>query len=260
MAVIGAAFGLGVIVGPGIGAALATFGLLTPVYLSASLALVNALFVAWRLPEPERAETAPSDAPLWTTGRRLWPLLLIALATSVAAVSMEQTIAFHFQDRLALSARDTARYVGIALVAYGVVAVIVQGFVVRRFAFKPRTLLFLGVPIACVGMAGLALAHSFGSLTVALGLQGLGQGFTGPGVTSAISLGVGEDEQGAAAGLNSAAQAMGRLLGPLAGTALYQWIPALPYWFGSGLLALVCLVLVLRRSVARDQAVKAAVR
>src|SRR5262245_8364112 len=54
MALVGAAFGLAVIFGPAIGAALSTISLLAPVYASATLALLNALFVWWRLPEPPR--------------------------------------------------------------------------------------------------------------------------------------------------------------------------------------------------------------
>ena len=59
MAVIGAAFGLGIICGPGIGAGVASLfdDLLAPVWLSASVAALNALFVATSLPEPTRRTT-----------------------------------------------------------------------------------------------------------------------------------------------------------------------------------------------------------
>jgi MFS family permease len=141
MAVIGAAFGLGVIFGPGIGAALAHFGLLLPVYLSASLAVVNAVYVWRRLPEPTRAtpSSVTSDAP--KVLRRLWPLLALGLAVTIAAVSMEQTVAFLFQDRLQLDPRSTSKYVGIALVIYGMTAVFAQGVIVRRLRWGPRALL-----------------------------------------------------------------------------------------------------------------------
>ncbi len=59
----------------------------------------------------------------------------------------------------------------------------------------------------------------------------------------ALSLAVRDEEQGAVAGYNSSAQALGRMLGPVGGTALYQLKPAYPYAAGSGLLVVVLLVL-----------------
>lgn len=252
MAVIGAAFGLGIIFGPGIGAVLAHFGLLVPIYVSASVAVLNALFVWRRLPEPDR-KPSRDQAPSKASARRWLPLLAMALAITIAAVSMEQTIAFCIQDRLHLSARGTPRYVGLALVVYGVVAVLMQGFVVRRFAWSPRTLLRVGVPIAALGLVCLAFAHGFAALTGALALQGVGQGLALPGITSAISLEAPDDQQGVAAGFNSSAQALGRLLGPLAGTALYEWRAASPYLFGSGLLLAVILALAMRPRLGAGQ-------
>ncbi len=246
MAVIGAAFGLGIIFGPGIGAALAQLGLLVPVFVSAGLAVLNALFVWWRLPEPARRDRGEQRS-MRATARTLWPLLAVALAVSVAAVSMEQTIAFLFQDRLALSAEDTAKYVGSALVVYGLVAVFVQGFVVRRFGFRPRALVLAGIPLACLGLIALVMARRFVALTAALALQGVGQGLTLPGLTSAISLAASEEDQGVAAGLNSATQALGRFVGPLCGTALYQLDAPMPYLFGAGLLAIAVVTVALTR-------------
>ncbi|MCS7195023.1 MAG: MFS transporter, partial [Meiothermus sp.] len=94
-AVLGAAFGLGIIFGPAIGAGLAQFGLLTPVVFSAGLALLNAAFVGWALPESHRPEARPE-----TTTRLSWrdprvlPLLAVGLSISLASVAMEQTVAF----------------------------------------------------------------------------------------------------------------------------------------------------------------------
>jgi MFS family permease len=244
MALIGAAFGLGIIFGPGIGAALATFGLLVPVVVSATLAVINAAFVWRMLPETER-KPRPDEAVVSPRDRRLWPLLSLAVAVTLSSVAMEQTIAFYFQDRLSLSAEGTARSVGIALVLYGLVAVFAQGYVIRRFRFSPRTLMLTGVPIAIAGFALLVFADAFAELSVALSLQGLGQGFAMPGVTAALSLSVGEHEQGVVAGYNSAAQALGRLAGPLVGTGLYQVAPTYPYVFSACVLSLVLLALLL---------------
>ena len=247
MAVIGAAFGLGIIFGPAIGAGLARLSLLAPIYFSAGLAVLNGLFILWRLQEPERRAAAAERQDLSPLAAKAWPLLSVSMAVSLASVAMEQTIAFYFQDRLRLSAQRTAQAVGIALVCYGIVAVVAQGLLVRRFRWSPRQLLAGGLPCALTGFAALIFAHEALGLTVALALSGFGQGLTMPGVTAAISLTGRDDEQGAIAGLNSSAQALGRLLGPMIGTALYQVRPEYPYAFSALLLSGVLLVLLTSR-------------
>ncbi len=244
MAVIGAAFGLGVIVGPGLGGLLAKIHLLAPVYFSAGLALLNALFVYLTLPEPKRHVHLETRPVLKPHDPRILPLLAAGLVVSLASVMMETTVAFYFQDRLGLDAKATARAVATALVVYGLAAVFVQGFLIRRFKWPPRLLLGLGLPLSLLGFLTFVFAHDFGTLTLALVLQGVGQGLSAPGITAALSLAVGEHEQGLVAGLNSSAQALGRMLGPLLGTGLYQWIaPSAPYVLSASLLVLVGLLL-----------------
>lgn len=257
MAVIGAAFGSGVIFGPGIGAGLSTLtgNLLAPVYFSASVAVLNAIFVAIMLPEPERHAESGGGSSGRVVGKLVWPLLIVGLCATLASVAMEQTVAFTFQDRLGLDDVGTAQTVGIALMGYGVVAVIAQGFIVRRFGFSPIVLLRSGLPIALGGFVLFIFASNFAELTGALLLQGFGQGLILPGVTAGLSLAVSDQDQGAVAGLNSASQGLGRTLGPVVGTGLYQIRNDLPYVFSASLLALVLLVVLVKPSVAPREAV-----
>lgn len=252
MALIGAAFGLGVIFGPPIGGGLAhlTGNLLAPVYFSVAIAFLNALFVAWKLPEPARKRDETARAPLVALARKIWPLLVAGFAATFASVAMEQTIAFYFQDRLGLDAMQTTVVVAWALMGYGVVAVVAQGFLVRRFTMSPLALLRTGLPIGLVGFVIFVFATGYGPLIGALLIQGLGQGLTLPGVTSAVSLAVGEDDQGSVAGLNSSAQGLARTLGPLVGTGLYQMKMELPYVFSAIVLALVFGVVLVRPGIA----------
>ncbi|AFV76925.1 MFS transporter [Thermus oshimai] len=241
MALLGAAFGLGVILGPALGAGLASlFGLLAPVFFSAGLALLNALFVHLALPE-SRGKVTKEPARLSPWDRRVFPLLLLGFALNLSSVALEQTVAFHFQDRLGLDALKTAQRVGLALFFYGVVAVFIQGFLVRALRPPPRVLLLLGLPVGALGFLVLAFGQGFWALALGLVLQGAGQALAAPGVTAALSLAVGEEEQGAVAGLSSAAQALGRMLGPLLGTGLYRLFPEGPYLLGAFLLLLALL-------------------
>jgi MFS family permease len=255
MALIGAAFGLGVIFGPAIGAGLhyATGNLLAPVYFSVAIAFLNAIFVAWKLPEPERKRDESGSAPLASIALKIWPLLAAGFATTLASVAMEQTIAFYFQDRLHLDAGGTTTVVGLALMGYGVVAVFAQGFLVRRFSMTPLTLMRAGLPIGLSGFVIFVFATGYGPLIGALLIQGLGQGLTLPGVTSAMSLAVGENDQGSVAGLNSSAQGLARTLGPLVGTGLYEIRMELPYVFSAIVLALVFAVVLVHPRIAPNR-------
>ncbi|MFK7987738.1 MAG: MFS transporter [Sandaracinaceae bacterium] len=252
MAVIGAAFGLGIIFGPGIGAGLASLfdDLLAPVWFSAGVAALNAVFVATSLPEPERRVTKTASRGARVLAKKVWPILLVGLGATVASVAMEQTIAFTYQDRLGLTGTGTAQAVGLALLAYGIVAVIAQGFIVRRFRLPPRTLLRVGLPFALVGFVVFIFAEETVGLTIALCLQGLGQGLMLPGVTAACSLAVSDSEQGVVAGLNSSAQGLGRTIGPIVGPVLYQQVnDQAPYVFSAALLGVMGIIVLLRPQI-----------
>ncbi len=235
MALLGAAFGLGIILGPGLGAALASgLGLLAPVFFSSLLAFLNALF-AWRfLPESRPQERL--EARLFPWRPEILALLALGLVLNLSSVALEQTVAFLYQDRLGLTPEATPARVGLALFLYGLVAVFIQGFLVRKYAWPPRTLLRWGLPLGGLGFALLAWGEGFWALTLGLLLQGAGQALALPGVTAGLSLAVGEGEQGQAAGLNASVQALGRMLGPLLGTGLYRLDPSYPYLLGGGLL------------------------
>jgi len=251
MALIGAAFGLGVIFGPGIGALFSKVSLLAAVYFSSGVAFFNGAFVWFFLPESKRAGSGSPPRAMLHVAASVWPILAMGLTLSLASVAMEQTISFYFQDRLHLTNHQTPMKVGIALVLYGIVAVIAQGFLVRRYKWSPLKLMLLGIPIALAGYVLLIFAHQFLFLTCALATQGLGQGLAMPGVTAGVSLAVGEDDQGVVAGLNSSTQAFGRMLGPLVGTGLYEIRREFPYLLSSALLVLVLLALVANRGLQR---------
>jgi len=236
MALVGAAFGLGIVFGPGIGALLAPFGLLVPVFASVSVAVLNGVFVAIWLPEPKRRAAVGGVTATGHLFVRAWPVLAVGFAVTLASVSMEQTVAFLFQDVLHLSGEHTARTVGTGLVLYGAAAVIAQGVVVRRVKLSPARLLLFGIPTSLLGFVLMSLASSPPLLDAALVLLGFGQGLSMPGISAALSLSARDDEQGEVAGLNSAALALGRTVGPVLGTGLYDYRHRAPFEFSAMLL------------------------
>lgn len=233
IALLGAANGLGLIGGPVLAAALVGFGLLVPYYVTAALALVAA-FTVWRgLPATRRRTAATGRAREAATVKlfdaRVWPFLLVGFLTLIALVTAQVTAGFYFQDRLGLTAEAAAQAVGFALFASGVAIVVTQAGIIRALKPAPVTLLRLGLPLLVASFVVMPLASSLLPLLAAYSLLGFGVGFILPGYVSGASLAVGEDEQGAVAGLVGTAQGFGSVLGPLLGTTLYSVGITLPY-------------------------------
>src|SRR4051812_15526199 len=84
MALIGGAFGLGVIFGPLIGAAFSLVSLLAAVYFSASVAFLNAVFVWFLLPESKRLVSGDPPNATGHVASLVWPLLTIGFTLSLA--------------------------------------------------------------------------------------------------------------------------------------------------------------------------------
>jgi DHA1 family tetracycline resistance protein-like MFS transporter len=254
IAAIQGANGLGLVVGPALGGLLAGISLLAPLYLAPTLILLVALLI-WRLlPEPPKRADLESSPRLSPVDGRVWPFLLVGFTLFLSLGVANMTVGFLFQDRLVLAAQETARAVGLALLATGLAAALAQLVLVPKLDWSPPTLIRVGIPVKALGFSLLVFADGFVPLTLALVLVGLGFGLAVPGYTAAPTLLVGDDEQGGVAGLISATNGLAFVLGPLLGTALYGLRPEYPYVFSVVILAMI-LVFVLAsprvRSLAR---------
>lgn len=247
MGLIGAAFGLGIVFGPAIGALLSGFGLLAPVYFSAGLGLVTAVFahVALRETRTPSGDTASARLSLDLLARPGVALLLtVSMLYTLASVGMEQTLGFFVQDRLSVAGEEATRTIGAMLTIFGLVAALVQGGLRRTLGrVGPARLIPLGLIVMGAGMFLIPTGGSFWAITAALGVVGLGSALLGPSLAAALSLRASEDEQGRVAGLNSSALALGRMLGPIIGTGLYQHVsPSGPYVFSGAVLIVLLAV------------------
>ncbi|MBA4533185.1 MFS transporter [Brevibacillus halotolerans] len=238
MAMIGAASGIGFLIGPAMGAALSGIHLLFPIVVAAVLSLFAALMVYVRIPRfTPKSSGKRNKLNLRKPGIR--PYLLIALCMMSAIVMLQVTAGFYVQDKFGLDSKDTALWVGISLFCVGFMMALVQIIVIRKRSFMPRTLLRIGLPILGGGLLLLVFINNLFSFVLAFLLLGVGGGFAMPGYTAGVSLASGEEEQGAAAGLTTAATGVGSFVAPIAGTALYQIQPEAPYWVGFLVVALL---------------------
>lgn len=234
VATLGAAFGLGTSIGPGIGSALVVFGLFAPFYFTAALAFASAAAIWLLLPERTRPRVRlEHKTRLKWHDRRIWPFIIFGLGINTAGTIPIQTVGYLFIDVLHFSPEVAPQYTGIGLVASSLAALFAQLVIVQRFNISARALTRWGTVIGFASFALFAVGHQFGPLVMALVISGLGFGMVRPGYAAAASLAVDPEEQGAIAGITGATSGAGFIFGPMIATSLYRVAPAAPYICGA---------------------------
>lgn len=223
VAIIGAAFGFGMILGPASAALLVAWGVLVPLYVIAALAFLGALIATLFL-KPEDSTDDESDRGPEVSIKLgpIIPLMICALAVFVAVSALQQTMAFYVQDYLGVDAEAAARATGICFVAMAVTTLLTQGLLLQILKLSPAALLTLGLPLMLVGTALYAFPLNFSQIILAAAILGVGFGLVNPGLMAAASLKAGDQSQGSVAGLIQAMMAGGYVIGPLTGTYLYE--------------------------------------
>jgi MFS family permease len=248
VALVGAGFGLGTVLGPALAAGLVNYGVLTPLFLAAGLALTISVLAAWVLREPRQLSSIDADAPTASVNlATIAPHLMLMFATYVAIATLQQTTAFYIQDFTQTTTQGAARLSGIAFMALALAMLLVQGGVVQWLKPSPAQMLWSGLPLASLGIIVYALAPTFDWIVAAFVLMGAGFGLVQPGISALVSLATGSTAQGGAAGFVQAAMAGGFVVGPLAGTLVYAVSPRAPLLLALAILV-VCLILLIALS------------
>ena len=223
VAAIGAAFGMGTIIGPGFAAAMAAFHLLAPFFALAVFALGGALAIALFLPERRRPVMRQKEAPrLKISDPRIRPFLFMGVVVSLTQAAVMQVAAFFVMDTMQLDGAETAQIVGVGMMSMAMATLFAQLVIIPRMNLSVRTLLTSGIITNIIGVGMLLVPMSAGVFISALTVQGLGMGLMRPAVAAGGSLAVNPDEQGAVAGLNSSTAAVGIIFVPF--IAMPVWI------------------------------------
>lgn len=222
MGVIGAAMGVGMILGPGLGGTLAKQSLSLPFLVASGLSLVALVLVAWLLPEslPEDARTKESGGfrgpQIADMGRALvgplGVLFLLAFLLSFGMTNFESVFGLYTKTRYGY---DTLQ-VGIILMAIGVVATLVQGVATgpatRRWG--EVAIIRVAMLISVVGFVLMLLPRTFVGVMASSAFFVIGNALLRPGVSALISMRTTRG-QGVAMGLNNAFMSLGRVFGPI---------------------------------------------
>lgn len=236
---LAAASQVGTMLGPAF-AVFVVFGFLAPLYVHATFTLLAALAVWKWLPEsPRQIVQQQPGAHLSYSDRRFRKYILISLVCYTMLGMVQMTLGFYFEDRLGLSREDAAIQFSIAMVVSSSAMLFAQLVVVQAWRGHPLRLMQLGLPFAALGYLLVAQGSSMPLLLCGMGFYGFGMGTAAPGFTVTPTLLVSAHEQGALAGLNASAPAMGFVLGPLVGGAIYNQSPDLTYWIAAIVIGLL---------------------
>jgi MFS family permease len=238
MGVIGAASGLGVMLGPAIGGFFSRYGLSAPGYVAAALCLMNALAALVLLPEsrPDRGGEAPTSRG--TGSLRAWvhimtrPPLTRLLGVYFLGISaftaITALLALNFEARFGIGAAD----MGILFTLAGGATVIVRGallgVLVRRLG-EPATVR-LGALALCLAAVLLPVMPTVWWAGLLVPLYAFGAGTLFPSLASLVSLAAESGLQGTVLGGSQVVGGLGRVTAPLWGGWLFQHIGVnMPY-------------------------------
>jgi MFS family permease len=240
MALLAMSGGLGTILGPAFGGALAFVSPVFPMYAAALLAVIAGAWALVALPEPPRQARAQATGRLGMFDGRVLPYLAGWVVVFGVFTGVQTITVYFIADRYGVTAVATAqRTMMFALLAMALCTLVVQAVVLQKWKATPGTLLRTGFGLMVCALLLLAFGPAAGFLYLSYAVFGLSFGFTAPGLNAAGSLSVRPDEQGAVAGLLSAAPTVGMIFGPILCSASYRLAPTLPVLGGAALTLLV---------------------
>jgi len=240
MAIIGAANGMGGMLAPLLGAALAFAGVLVPMYAAAAIGLIGAVATLLLLPEPKRQKSDQPRKPMPAFDRRILPFMIMWGVFFMTFMAVQFITAFYIQDRLGITEpKAIIRTASILLLSMTLFIVVVQITVLQIIRVPPPILLRLFGPLFVVALLVMAISTGIWMLMAGFALLGLAFACATPGLNGCASLSVEPHEQGAAAGLLSAANTVGAIFGPVVGVTIYQLGPSAPMLAGAGWLSLI---------------------
>jgi len=264
MGTIGAAIGIGFVIGPVLGGLFSSHGSPLPFWIAMGLALLNALLVLFLLPETRGRQAGVSFwkgglnvlVPGWSKAirqREIASLVLVNLLYTLAFSSMEAVFALLTQRTLGWSATQN----GYLFTYIGIIVVLMQGGLLRLLVKRwgERTLMLAGLLLLSLGLLLLVWSGSLALLLLATGLLSLGDGAITPTSSALLSLVTPAGEQGEILGLSQGLGGLGRTIGPLLAGALFAISPGMPFLAGAlcaGLAILVILPVMTRIQKSRE--------
>jgi DHA1 family tetracycline resistance protein-like MFS transporter len=237
---IGAAFGLGFIVGPMIGGLLGEMGPRIPFLVAAGLALLNAAYGYFVL--PESLDVSNRRAFDWKRANPISSLKNLSRFPAVAGLIISFFLIYVASHAVQSNwsyfniekFKWTPKMIGISLAVVGVLVSLVQGVLVRFVNPKigNEKSVYVGLGLYTIGLVLFGLASQSWMMFVFLIPYCLG-GISGPGLQAIISGSVPANEQGELQGSLTSIISITSIVGPLVMSNLFAFFtgPIAPFYF-----------------------------
>lgn len=245
MGMIGAAFGLGFVLGPAIAGLAIAFGVHPNMlgFIAAGFSLLDLIFTAIYLPEPEhRKQNQHNPFSLGagfyfqTLANHKYTLsLLIMFISTFAFANMETTLVLLTSEYYNFDMKQNS-YLFTGL---GIVMVFVQGGLIRRIGkiYPDSKLISVGTGLLALGLILTPITHNLIVLCIALCILATGSGINNPSNSSLLSKLAPREETGGVMGIGQSMSTLGRILGPVVGGYLFDTMGAAsPYWVGAAVM------------------------
>lgn len=232
LGLIGAAFGLGFIIGPALGGLLSQWGYAVPAFLAAGIATLNLVVVFLWLPESlteeRKNEISLQKKPPISINSLLetlqkpvvGPLLHTRVFYGFSFALFQSIFALYGQYRFGLNAQN----IGYILTYVGVLSVITQGFLVGRISdrFPDQKIIFVSTTIIAFSFLAWALAPNILFLLFVLLPIAMNAGILNTIINSALTKAVPPIEFGGILGLSASLESATRVIAPSLGGFLLE--------------------------------------
>ncbi len=240
MGLIGAAFGIGFILGPALGGILSPYGYSVPILFASILGVANVIYAAIRLGESHPAEKKSSSNFTRSSSLRIpgvRQLCLINFLFTLGVNQLESIFAFFMLDRF----HYDARHVAYILVMMALIMATIQGGMIKRLVLKwgENKLLIAGVFLLALSFLLIPAFHFIGILIFILAISSLGRGISQPSLLSLVSKEATEEARGSVMGTFQSAASLSRVIGPIIAGILYDRSQGYPFYFAFLLLGIV---------------------
>ncbi len=254
MGLIGAAFGMGFILGPPLSGILSAIGIhhgmagnLLPGATAAVLSFAALMIAIFALAESKSPSSAVRSGLPPQFDRRVWSeifhhaillAIMTALFMTILAVSgMETSVTLHARDRFHFRQLDLAYF----FLFMGAIVAAIQGGLIGRLArmIGEKALVAVGTASFTIGLVLIPIIYRLPLLYVVAFLIAIGQGLTYPSLTSMVTKATPSSEHGSMLGLASGIGSLARFLGPILSGFLYDLASARGAFYGGATLTLI---------------------
>ena len=224
MGMLGAAFGVGFVVGPALGGLAALGGPHVPFFVAGTIAAVNGVIAIVRLPEtkPDTSHIVASSGRRSALSPALRRFAVVGFLSMLGFAGFEATFSLWGKEQFGFTEGSAS----LVFVFVGATLVGVQGGLIGPLTtrFGSRTLLRCGLSLVATGLVLLGLTGNWPMLFVSLFLLSIGQGISGPSGGALVAELAPVESRGEAIGYQQSSAAFGRIAGPVLAGALFDHV------------------------------------